>query len=136
MLTVADVLRRHGPAYLGRFGKSMPVEQKRVLHAIMACRTGELGTVHYQCSGCGRRHVIGRSCGNRHCPTCQSGKGADWLERQLAKLLPCHYFLVTFTVPEKFRQFARSHPRKACIVLNSLDKAAATMPSQPQKESE
>jgi len=134
MLSVADVLRRHGPAYLDRFGKSMPVEQKRVLRAIMACRTGELGTVHYQCSGCGRRHVIGRSCGNRHCPSCQSGKGADWLKRQQAKLLPCHYFLVTFTVPEKFRQFARSHPREVyAAMFRASSEAIKTLAADPKR---
>ncbi len=134
MLTVADVLRRHGPTYLDRFDQSMPVEQKRVLRAIMACRTGKLGTVHYQCSGCGRRHVIGRSCGNRHCPSCQSGKGADWLERQLAKLLPCHYFLLTFTVPEKFRQFARRHPREAyAAMFRASSEAIKTLAADPKR---
>jgi len=134
MLTVADVLRRHGPAYLDRFGKSIPVEQKRVLRAMMACRTGELGTVHYRCSGCGRRHVIGRSCGNRHCPSCQSAKGADWLQRQLARLLPCHYFLVTFTVPEKFRQFARSHPREAyAAMFQASSEALKTLAADPKR---
>ncbi|MQA89039.1 MAG: hypothetical protein GEU90_02210 [Gemmatimonas sp.] len=28
----------------------------------------ELGTLVYDCSSCGARHQIGRSCGNRHCP--------------------------------------------------------------------
>lgn len=51
MPTVADVLRRYGGEYLQRFGAKMPAEQKKVLHAIMACRTGELGTVHYQRPG-------------------------------------------------------------------------------------
>ena len=43
MPTVADALRRYGPDYLERFGATMPAEHKKVLQAIMACRTGELG---------------------------------------------------------------------------------------------
>jgi len=62
MPTVADVLRRHGGEYLEQFGEKMPAEQRKVLRAIMACRTGELGTVHYRCVSCGRTHVMGRSC--------------------------------------------------------------------------
>lgn len=117
MPTVAEVLRRYGDEYLQEFGEQMPAEHKRVLRAIMACRTGELGTVHYQCVSCGRTHVLGRSCGNRHCPSCQKDKAQAWLEKQMGRLLPCPYFLITFTVPAKLRPFMRSHPRQAYTAL-------------------
>ena len=45
MPTVAEVVRRYGPAYLERFGDAMPAAHRKVLRAIAACRTGELGTV-------------------------------------------------------------------------------------------
>jgi len=109
--TVADVLRRYGGQYLERFGATMPGEHKKVLHAITACRTGELGTVLYACQSCGKIHPIGRSCGNRHCPTCQHDKTKAWLEKQTDRLLPCPYFLVTFTLPAELRALARSHQR-------------------------
>ena len=80
MPTVADVLRRYGEDYLERFGATMPAEHKKVLRAITACRTGELGTVLYVCESCGTTHAMGRSCGNRHCPTCQQDKTKAWLE--------------------------------------------------------
>jgi hypothetical protein len=111
MPTVADVLRRYGGQYLERFGATMPGEHKKVLHAITACRTGELGTVLYACQSCGEIHAIGRSCGNRHCPTCQHDKTKAWLEKQTDRLLPCPYFLVTFTLPAELRALARSHQR-------------------------
>src|SRR5271157_3826960 len=89
MPTVADVLRRYGPAYLERFGAAMPAEHKKVLDAITACRTGQLGTVIYECASCGTTHAMGRSCGNRHCPTCQQDKAKAWLEAgSLQGLLP------------------------------------------------
>jgi hypothetical protein len=117
MPTVADALRRYGPEYLERFGAAMPAEHKKVLRAVMACRTGELGTVLYECTSCGRIHAMGRSCGNRHCPTCQQDKTKAWLETQTDRLLPCPYFLLTFTVPEALRAWMRSHQRIAYAAL-------------------
>jgi hypothetical protein len=117
MPTVADVLRRYGGAYLEEFGASMPGEHKKVLRAITACRTGALGTVLYACESCGRTHTVGRSCGNRHCPTCQQDKTRAWLERQLDRLLPCPYFLITFTLPAELRALARGHQRVVYAAL-------------------
>jgi hypothetical protein len=117
MPTVADVLRRYGGAYLERFGVTMPAEHKKVLRAITACRTGALGTVLYACPSCGRTHAVGRSCGNRHCPTCQQDKTRAWLENQIDRLLPCPYFLVTFTLPAELRALARSHQRVVYAAL-------------------
>ena len=117
MPTVADVLRQHGGTYLERFGATMPAEHKKVLRALCACRTGELGTIVYECISCGHTHLMGRSCGNRHCPTCQQGKTKAWLEKQTAQLLPCPYFLLTFTLPEALRPLVRGHPRVAYAAL-------------------
>lgn len=117
MPTVADVLRRHGASYLERFGPQMPAEHKKVLQALSACRTGELGTVVYTCSSCGHTHAMGRSCGNRHCPTCQHGKTKAWLEKQTSRLLPCPYFLITFTLPAELRELVRANQRACYAAL-------------------
>ena len=114
---MAEVLRQYGPEYVQRFGERMPAEHRKVLRAITACRTGELGTIHYHCPSCGASHVMGRSCGNRHCPTCQQDKTRAWLQRQTSRLLPCPYFLITFTVPEKVRAVVRRHQRISCAAL-------------------
>jgi Putative transposase/Transposase zinc-binding domain len=107
--TVAEIFRRHGGEYLRRFGKSMPLAHKSALRLIAHCRTARLGYVRYQCTKCGKRHVMGRSCGNRHCPACQHDKTRTWLEKQASRLLPTHYFLLTFTVPAELRPFVRAH---------------------------
>ena len=107
MPSLAEVVRRYGPAYLARFGEAVPCEHRKVLGAIAACRTGELGTIVYACSRCGQHHRTGQSCGNRHCPTCQHHKSQTWLESQQQRLLPCPYFLLTFTLPAELRRFAR-----------------------------
>ena len=133
MPTVADVMRRYGPAYLERFGAAMPAEHKKVLNAMMACRTGQLGMVLYECTSCGHTHVMGRSCGNRHCPTCQQDKTRAWLETQTDRLLPCPYFLLTFTVPAALRDWIRSHQRVAYAALfEASSEAIKTLAADPK----
>src|ERR1700722_4779782 len=122
MPTVADVVRRYGPAYLERFGDAMPAAHRKGLRAIASCRTGELGTVLYRCADCGRTHAMGRSCGNRHCPSCQRDKAEAWLADQTDRLLPCPYFLVTFTLPAELRDLARGHQR---VVYSALFEASS-----------
>ena len=111
MPTVAEVVQRYGGAYLERFATAMPAAHKKVLYAITTCRTGELGLVLYRCECCGQIQAMGRSCGDRHCPSCQRDKAAAWLEKQTDRLLPCPYFLVTFTLPAALRELARRHQR-------------------------
>jgi hypothetical protein len=113
MPTVADALRQHADEYLGLYTDRMPLEHKRVLAAITRCRTGELGYLQYECPSCQHSHWVGRSCGNRHCPNCQSDKTQVWLAKRTAQLLPVPYFLVTFTVPEALRKLVRANQR-AC----------------------
>ena len=111
MPTVADALRQHADGYLRLYADRMPTEHKRVLAAITRCRTGALGCLHYACRSCRRRHWVGRSCGNRHCPNCQSEKTQVWLAKRTAQLLPVPYFLVTFTVPQALRRIVRANQR-------------------------
>lgn len=109
MASVAEALRAFAPGYLKRYGARVPLGHKKVLDAITRCRTGELGEVVYECETCGRHHFAGRSCGNRHCPTCQFHKTQLWLTKQSARLLPVHHFLVTFTVPKELRMPLRAN---------------------------
>jgi hypothetical protein len=124
MPTVADVVRRYGGDYLDQFGATMPAEHKKVLRAIGACRTGALGMVLYRCESCGTTHAMGRSCGNRHCPSCQQNKSDAWLKDQIDRLLLCPYFLLTFTLPAELREVARSHQRAVYSALFEASSAA------------
>ena len=111
MITLADVLRRYGPAYVQKYGGSMPQVHRRALELLPLCRSGDLGYAHYHCLACGTFQSVPRSCGNRHCPTCQGHKAQQWLARQMQRRLPCAYFLITFTVPEELRGLIRSNQR-------------------------
>ena len=123
MPTVADVVRRYGPAYLAKFGASVPLEHRKVLAMIARCRTGELGWGVYRCQHCHREHSVARSCGNRHCPLCQQHKTKTWLVDQISRLLPTHYFLLTFTIPASLRSFVRSHQRACYAALFAASSA-------------
>jgi Putative transposase/Transposase zinc-binding domain len=133
MPTVADVVRRYGPADLERFGDTMPAAHRKVLRAIAACRTGELGTVLDRCEGCGRMHAVGRSCGDRHGPSCQRDQAEAWLASQTDRLLPCPYFLVTFTLPSGLRDVARAHQRAVYSApFEASSEALRTLAADPR----
>lgn len=122
--TVNKILRHFGPAYLKKFGDRMSRDQRRALQAIAYCRTAAVGTIAYRCRNCLATHQFPQSCGNRHCPTCQGSKARRWLEEQQARLLPCVYFMLTFTVPKEIRPFIRSHPRECYRALFDASFAA------------
>jgi hypothetical protein len=63
---------------------------------------------------------VGRSCGNRHCATCQHEKTSGWLKRQTTRLLPVPHFLVTFTVPPEVRDVLRADPIESLLVMTVL----------------
>ncbi len=110
--SVNDILRQFGPAYLNKFQDRMSLDQIKALKALSSCRSQSAGSVIFRCLQCSQLYQVPKSCGNRHCPTCQGAKALAWLEEQQARLLPCHYFMLTFTVPAEFRAFMRSHPKE------------------------
>lgn len=112
----------YGEEYLDRFGSRMPSEHKKVIDALMRCRSPENGTIVFECDHCHKQHEMYCCCGNRHCPGCQQKKAHDWLEKQMEKQLPTHYFMVTFTVPAEIRDFFRSNQK---IAYDALFKAAS-----------
>ena len=109
MSAIQDIFKTYGPEYLALYGDRMPENHKKVMHAICECRSGSFGTVLYDCEHCRLLYPIPCCCGNRHCPSCQNNKADEWLRKQMEKLLPTHYFLLTITLPEPLRDVARSH---------------------------
>jgi len=125
MLEVAETIRRHGAAYCARIGPSLAPSQRRVLRDLAACRTPAcVGHIH-QCDCCGRKVYANHSCGNRHCPKCHREQTARWPANQRARLLPCAYFLLTFTLPQELRALARTHPAQGYGLL--MQSAAAAL---------
>ena len=117
MTSINEIFRCFGPEYLQRYANRMPKTHRKAIDAITACRTEVCGIAHYQCEKCSESHQLYRSCGNRHCPTCQHHKTQKWLEKQIHRQLPTHHFLFTFTVPEQLRPFIHKNQRVAYSAL-------------------
>lgn len=120
--SIQQLFRTYAPAYLERYGDRMPANHKKAIHAICNCGTGVFGQHSFSCNGCGALHSVDGSCGNRHCPTCQAGKSDEWLKKQLKKVLPVNYFMITFTVPSELRELIRSNQK---VGYSALFKAAS-----------
>ena len=98
-IEVADILRRHGDAYRRDHAGHVGRVERRVMSAIVACRTAALGGHVEACDDCGATRIAYNSCRNRHCPKCQGAARAQWLADRQAELLPVPYFHVVFTLP-------------------------------------
>ena len=122
MTTIKDIFTTDAPEYIQRFGEAIPGEHRKVIDAIINCRTEHYGATIYRCEKCDKKYMIYRSCGNRHCPNCQQHKTYQWLMNQIDRQLPGHHFLITFTVPQKLRRFIRSHQR---VCYSAMFKASS-----------
>ena len=131
-MTVRDIFLTHGAAYLDAFGTRMPHHHRKVMRAIIECRTEASGTIVCACEDCANTYRIFRSCGNRHCPTCQGEKALTWFNARMDQVLPVHHFMITCTVPSAFRDFFRSHQRFAYSALFQATSATiAALASEP-----
>ena len=97
-----DVIERFIAPYWARYAHTITVEQRKALQAILQCRTSALGGHRYACS-CGQTHHAFHSCNHRLCPQCGAADTAQWVHKQMGKLLPVPYFMITFTLPEQLR---------------------------------
>lgn len=133
MITMADILRAYGPAYLARYGATMPPSHKRVINDIIRCRTEALGGHVYKCPDHDQHDYKFHSCMNRHCPQCQTDQTTKWLHNERRRLLNVPYFLVTFTVPEELRALARSNQKLFYRLLFSESwRAMSTLAKNPR----
>ena len=114
---VADVFRCYGTDYRQEHGASMSNAQHRVMTAIEVCRTAFLGGHLEQCDQCGHQRNAYNSCGNRHCPKCQSLARAQWLQDRQAELLNTEYFHVVFTLPEVIATIAYQNKKELYGIL-------------------
>jgi len=120
VIEVAEILRAHA----SRCRSAWSDAQQRVVRNLVRCRTAALGGQVWQCDQCGQRRYSYHSCRDRHCPKCHGEQTARWLEKQRARLLPCDYYLLTFTLPGELRALARAHPQRLYGLLMSTAFAA------------
>jgi hypothetical protein len=121
-IEIADILRRHGDAYRRLHAGHLGRVERRVMSAIVACRTEALGGHVEACNDCGMTRIAYNSCRNRHCPKCQGAARSAWLAAREADLLPVPYFHVVFTLPAPIAAIAFQNK---AVVYGILFKAAA-----------
>lgn len=124
MTSIREIFTTFGPEYLQHYATAMPRTHRKVIAAIMTCRTETCGIAFYRCDSCAEPQQFFVSCGNRHCPTCQYNKTQQWLKTQIQRQLPGHHFLITFTVPEQLRSFMRQNQRAGYAALFKASSAA------------
>ena len=131
---VADVLRRHGEAYRQAHTGHLGRVEKRVMSAIVACRTAALGGHVEACEDCGVARVAYNSCRNRHCPKCQGTARAQWLADRQAELLPVPYFHVVFTMPAPIAAIAFQNKAVVySILFSAAAEAMTTLAANPRR---
>ena len=124
-LEVADIVRRTGNSFLEQQQAHLAWPHRKVLDAIVRCRTAALGGHRYQCVRCGHQAISFNSCRNRHCPKCQGNARARWLAARSAELLPVSYFHVVFTLPHSLSALVLQNKRLLYDLL--FRTSAATM---------
>ena len=122
MIEFAEILRKHGRDYLEQYKDKIPQNHLKAINDILICRIKENGGQVYFCEHCDCFVYSYHSCGNRNCNKCQNELADVWLEKSKERLLAVCHFLVTFTLPDSLRTFARSNQN---LFYNLLFNSAA-----------
>src|SRR5271155_2611736 len=121
-LEVADIVRAAGNRFWEHHGSHLAWQHRKVLDAIVRCRTAALGGHRDQCVRCGHQAISYNSCRNRHCPRCQGNARSRWLAERRAELLPVSYFHIVFTLPHELSALALQNKR---LLYDLLFRASA-----------
>lgn len=133
MLEIGEIFRQAGDLYRQRHGERMLPSHKRVMRDIESCRTPALGGQLWRCDQCRGESYSYHSCQNRHCPKCHGKQTRRWTETWRARLLPCPFFLLTFTLPAQLRTLARTHQKTVySILIKSAAESLARMTADPR----
>ncbi len=121
MIRLAQVIADFEADFLTQSRHRLSFDQLQALAAIKQCRSPTSPMMQVRCSDCEHQSLVPHSCGHRLCPHCQHHESQQWLERQMQRLVPADYFLLTFTLPAEFRGLAAAH---ADVVLDRLMRCA------------
>ena len=112
---LADIFREYGDAY--HKAHRIPLSHHKVMHSVKVCRTSYLGGHMKTCDHCGYEHPVYNSCGNRHCPRCQSLAKLRWVKKREEELLPVDYFHNVFTLPHGLNALACTNKKLLYNIL-------------------
>jgi hypothetical protein len=121
---VADIVRATGNGFWEQQQTHLAWPHRKVLDAILRCRTAALGGHRDQCANCGHQAISFNSCPNRHCPKCQGNARSKWLAARSAELLPVPYFHIVFTLPHQLSALVLQNKRLLYDLLYRTSAAA------------
>ncbi len=132
-MEIAQIFQETLSGYLSKFADQIPSNHLKAINAIINCRTRKMGGDVFYCKNCRNYHYSYHSCKNRHCPKCGSDDSDKWLEKQISKLLPVDYFMVTFTIPSELRFVCRSNQKLFySIMFKAASDALKTLLNDPK----
>ena len=133
-LEVADIFRKHGPAWRRANAGHVGLNRLKAMSAIEACRTEALGGHVAACTKCGHQHVAYNSCKNRHCPKCQGPAARDWMAARAEDLLPVEYFHLVFTLPAEIAPIAYWNKKAVYgLLFKASAKTVMTIAADPKR---
>jgi hypothetical protein len=121
-LEVADIIRSTGDSFLDRSHRWITWQHRKVLLAILRCRTAVLGGHRDRCANCDHVAISYNSCGNRHCSRCQGNARLRWLHSREEELLPTRYVHAVFTLPRELAPLVLQNKK---VLFNLLFHASA-----------
>lgn len=117
MIALAQLMRHYQADLINSYQSVMQSRHYAAMQSIIDCHTPASGELQYHCTPCQQHQHFYHSCGHRSCPACQHQTNNQWLDRQRKKLLPLHYYMVTFTLPYQLRGFVWHHQKWAYQTL-------------------
>jgi hypothetical protein len=122
-IELADIFSEHADAYCA--SRYVARSERKVMRAVVNCRTAALGGHREWCQSCGYQRYLYHSCRNRHCPKCQTLAKSVWLEKRQQELLPVPYFHNVFTLPHELNRLILASERNRRALLGLLFQATA-----------
>ncbi len=114
---LADVVLRFGKQLVEK--DELSPGQTKALFNIVQCRTKTLGGHKEKCNCCGEERYSYNSCGDRHCPKCQSNKQAIWVDELTRSTLAIKHYHIIFTVPHALNDICLWNDREYYKILFS-----------------
>lgn len=106
-----SLLAKHQQQFEQQYDALLTQDMRRAITDMLHCKADTTRSSQWHCGYCQHDQDLPLSCGNRNCSQCQHQATSTWLARQTEKLLPVHYFMITFTLPFEFRTLAKTAPK-------------------------
>ena len=116
-MQLSTIIDEYYDVFLSLHADTVLPGQIKALNAMRACRASDAGELFVSCPKCAHTQWRPLSCGHRSCPQCQNHETSNWIDRQQNKILPVHYFMVTFTIPCEFRHMVYQNQRRGYTLM-------------------